>query len=330
MRLTYKDEEGDDIAVTTDDELLEAFRLAKEARPPLLRLLIAPANLSVSIHTQNLLNSVPFPNSTRAFSHIPESSLLFTPREVTVTPPQVEKAKPIVMPESQPLKPNSPQFSFPKQEKSVFSVNKESSLDSPSHTVFVSGKAYVPKTKPGMTKPYTGPTKVQDNAIAAGVNPGQSKPSLVSITNTLAEKISSMVLESSDSTLVSSSLFSDAISDQTQKLSENTRDSNMEIARVISEQTNKVSHKSEALELDDNIRRSLSDACYETGMNSVKLSDQIAAITNQNSNQITEDITPISSNTRNLQDAATQGLEDHLSKQVDDVVRDIMSATKIN
>jgi hypothetical protein len=257
--------------------------------------------------------------------------LLFTPREVKVSPPPVEKEKPLVIPESQPLKPYSSQFTFPKQEKSVFSVNKESSSNTPSHTVYVSGKAYVPKTTPGMTKPYTGPTKVQDNAwTVAGVYPGPSKQSIVSRTNTLAEKISSMVLESSESTLVSSSLFSDAISDQAQKLSEKTGDSNMEVARVIAEQTNQVSHKSEAGELDDKIRRSLSDACYETGMNSVKLSDQIAAMTNLNSNQISEDIQPISRNTRYLQDAATQGLEDHLSKQVDDVVRDIMSATKIN
>jgi len=251
--------------------------------------------------------------------------------KVIVSPPPVEKEKPLVIPESQPLKPYSSQFTFPKQEKSVFSVNKESSSNTPSHTVYVSGKAYVPKTTPGMTKPDTGHTKVQDNAwTVAGVYPGQSKQSIVSRTNTLAEKISSMVLESSESTLVSSSLFSDAISDQAQKLSEKTGDSNMEVARVIAEQTNQVSHKSEAGELDDKIRRSLSDACYETGMNSVKLSDQIAAMTNLNSNQISEDIQPISRNTRYLQDAATQGLEDHLSKQVDDVVRDIMSATKIN
>jgi hypothetical protein len=324
MRLTYKDEEGDDIAVTTDDELLEAFRLAQEAHPPLLRLLIAPANLSVSIHTQNLLNSVPFPNSVRSFTHIPDSSLLYTPREVRPISPQTITTEPIIqsLPEPQIQKP-IPQI-FPKQEKSVFSVNKEPLSNPSSHTVYVSGKPYVPKTQPGTVKPYTGPTKVQDPP-----KPTQekSKLSIVTRTNNLAENISSLVLESSDSTLISSFLFSDAISDQAQKLSVKTRDSNMEVARVISEQTNNLSFQSEAVELDDIIRRSLSDACYETGMNSSMLSDKIAAMTNQNSNQISEDIQPISSNTRHLQDAATQGLEDHLSKQVDDVVRDIMSAT---
>jgi len=194
--------------------------------------------------------------------------------------------------------------------------------------VYVSGRAYVPKPSVQVPqKPYTGPSK---NPSIPSQTQGLPKPTMVSINNKLAESISSLVLESSDSTLVSSTLFSDAISEQSQKLSDQTVDSNMEVARVISHQTNQLCNQSEATELDDAIRRSLSDACLETGTNSAKLSDQIAAMTSLNSNQISEDIQPISSSTRNIQDVAIEGLEDNLSRKVDDIVRDIMSATKIN
>jgi len=208
----------------------------------------------------------------------------------------------------------------------VVTSKKEEENSAQLPVVYVSGRAYVPKPSvQAPQKPYTGPTK--NPSIPSQDQP---KPTMVSINNKLAESISSLVLESSDSTLVSSTLFSDAISEQSQKLSDQTVDSNMEIAKAISFQTNQLCNQSEATELDDAIRRSLSDACNETGINSAKLSDEIAAMTSQNSNQISEDIQPISSSTRNIQDAAIEGLEDHLRRKVDDIVRDIMSATKIN
>jgi hypothetical protein len=325
MRLTYRDEEEDDIAVTTDDELHEAFRLAEEAKPPLLRLLVAPANLSVSVHSQNLLHSV-IQSSPNSVQNSPP---------IISSPSDVKEATPIITSVSSPKnetvvekgveKKSGNDQNLPKKEKNVNYIKKECDNQTNLPKVYVSGRAYVPKPNQGAPKPYTGPTKVPGPTTKP-----YEKPTLVSITNNLAETISSLVLESSDSTLVSSSLFSDAISAQAQKLSDKTGDSNIEVAQAISQQTHYLANKSEATELDDAIRRSLSDACYETGINSVKLSDQIAAMTNQNSNQISEDIEPISSSTRNIQDAATQGLEDLLRKQVDDVVRDIMSATKIN
>jgi hypothetical protein len=332
MRLTYRDEEGDDIAVTTDDELFEAFRLADESKPPLLRLLVAPAGLttSVSVHSQDLLHSVISNNvgvnspGIKGSNDLKEATPIGSNnlKEEKVVEKVVEKGVETGI-EKYPGNCGEEQ-KLPNKEKNVNYIKKE--FDNPTNlpVVYVSGRAYVPKSNQGAPKPYTGPTKVPGST-----NP-QERPTIVSITNQLAESISSLVLESSDSTLVSSSLFSDAISAQAEKLSEKTVDSNIEIAQAISYQTHQLANKSEAAELDDAIRRSLSDACYETGINSSKLSDQIAVMTNEKSNQISEDIFPISSSTRNIQDAAIQGLEDLLRKHSDDVVRDIMSATKIN
>jgi len=298
---------------------LEAFRLAQESNPPLLRLLIAPANLTVSVNSQNLLNSV-LGNSVQVpgkkLSEVNvASSIKETPPVKVASSIKETPTRPVKVPEV--VKP----FVFKTEKK-----EEEKAAQIP--VVYVSGRAYVPKPSvQAPQKPYTGPSK---NPSIPSQTQALPKPTMVSINNKLAESISSLVLESSDSTLVSSTLFSDAISEQSQKLSDQTVDSNMEIARVISHQTNQLCNQSEATELDDAIRRSLSDACHETGANSAKLSDKIAAMTNLNSNQISEDIEPISSSTRNIQDVAVEGLEDNLSRKVDDIVRDIMSATKIN
>jgi len=198
-------------------------------------------------------------------------------------------------------------------------------VETPLPVVYVAGKAYVPKSS-NPVRPYTGPTKIP--ASSSNIpNQLPNYSSLVSRTDTLAESISSLVVESSDSILLSSSLQSDAIAHQAQQLCDKMVDSNIEVAQAISHQASHLSTKTEASELDENMRRTLTDACYETGMNSVKLSDKIAAMTLHNSTQTAEEIQPISSQTRHLQDVATQGLEDHLSQEVDQVVRNIMVAT---
>jgi len=321
MRLTYTDEEGDDIAVTTDDELLEAFRLAQESEPPILRLLIVPSNLSVSLHSQNLLNSV-LTNS------VPSSPTLQSPsRPIEVSPPPKETTK---SPEPTPEKPHipSPAKILPHPEKSVFSSSEKKQPSDTLPVVYISGKAYVPKSQTGTSKPYTGPTKVP---LASANNIKQPekpvKPSLVSLTNQLAESTTFLVLESSDSTFLSSTILSDTISEQSQKLYDKTVDSNIVVAQAISEQTNILCFKSIAGELDDKIRQSLTNASNETSLNSVKLSDQIAAMSIENSNQISEDLKPVSIQTRHLQDVATFGLEEQLSREVDAVVQNILSAT---
>jgi len=327
MRLTYRDEEGDDIAVTTDDELLEAFRLAQESIPPLLRLLVS-SNLTVSVHSQNLLNSI-ITNSVQSSSIKSPPP----PRPVEATPPsppkpeEKPKEKPhIPKPEEKPKeKPHIPDLT-PKTEKSVFSSDKKKEgSDTPIPVVYISGKPYMPKSLPGDSqKPYNGPTKVHPSSHK--IIP--EKGTIVNLTSRLAESTTSLVLESSDSTLFSSTVLSDTITEQSQKLYDKTVDSNILVAQAISEQATYLCKKYVAGELDDKIRQTLTNACYETGQNSVKLSDQIAAMSIENSNQISEDLQPVSSQTRHLQDVATFGLEENLSKEVDAVVQNIMSATK--
>jgi hypothetical protein len=58
LRITYRDEEGDDIAITSDDELLEAIRLAGGNKPPILRVLISNGSIGNNTESRNLLHSV--------------------------------------------------------------------------------------------------------------------------------------------------------------------------------------------------------------------------------------------------------------------------------
>jgi len=244
-------------------------------------------------------------------------------------------------------------FTFPVSSKQVYNTNvqkKEPGKHMP--VIYVSGKPFVPKSKTGLEgsfvstveQPLYGDIHKQTPHVVSTpeqphygdirkqpvvVKQQPQKESLVTVTNNLAESISSLVLESSDSTLQSSAIHSTAIGLQTEKISQQTVDDNFIIATQISSNTNQISARSEAGELDDNIRRSLSDACTETGKNSAFLSDQIAAMTNTSSRQIAEEVDPISKHTRNLQAAATEGLEEHLTQGVDALVRDIFKATSV-
>jgi hypothetical protein len=365
LRITYRDEEGDDIAITSDDELLEAIRLAGESKPPILRVLISNGSSGNSAESRNLLNSVVTSprvvSSTKPVEVVspkPVKGVVFKPVEV-VSPKPVEVVvpKPVEVVQFKPVtgdehgvqikevpnftfpymekqsdleKPSSPRnFTFPSpvSSKQVFNTTPKKEQGGTAKAmpvIYVSGKPFVPKSKlEGSTIGLPGVVEQQPQ------NQTQKKESLVTVTNNLAESISSLVLESSDSILQSSTNYSAAISLQTEKLSQQTVEDNYKIATQICSNTNQISSRSEAGELDDNIRRSLSDACTETGKNSSKLSDEIAAITNNHSIQITADLDPISKHTRNLQAAATEGLEDHLTQGVDALVRDILKATSV-
>jgi len=321
--------------------------LAQDAKPPLLRILIAPANFSVSVNTQNLLNSVLLGSNITTPVNSPglkspgksceggknNTPLGNSPSFFGNDYPQPVQKEGEKLPEKGGKIPEKEQTQvisqpkipeLPKQEKSVF-TNVKKEVETPLPVVYVAGKAYVPKSS-NPVRPYTGPTKIPANSSNIP-NQLPNYSSLVSRTDILAESISSLVVESSDSILLSSSLHADAIAHQAQQLCDKMVDSNIEVAQAISHQASHLSTKTEASELDENMRRTLTDACNETGMNSVKLSDKIAAMTFYNSTQTAEEIQPISSQTRHLQDVATQGLEDHLSQEVDQVVRNIMVAT---
>jgi len=234
---------------------------------------------------------------------------------------------PYISEKNSELEKQSPRtFTFPasSSSKQVFNTTKKEPAKA-LPVIYVSGKPFVPKSKLDGSTIGIVPVVEQQHPQ----NHVQKKESLVTKTNNLAESMAALVLESSDSTLQSSTNYSAAISLQTEKLSQQTGEDNYKISALQFANTNQISSRSVAGELDDKIRRSLNDACAETGKNSSKLSDEIAAITNTHSLQIAADVDPISKYTRNLQAAATEGLEDHLSQGVDALVRDIMKATSV-
>jgi len=374
--VTYRDEEGDDIAITSDDELLEAIRLAGASKPPILRVLISGNGSSGNnAESRNLLHSVvtspkvngnemrvmspPKPevyNTTATVPNVNEIRVMSPPKpEVYNTPTAVPTTSgdPFIMvsPNAKPveiIKPmtvEEPISTFPNMEKNC--GEKQNGKESPRTFTFPatsSKQVYntAPKKEAGASakplpviyvsgKPFIPKSKLEGSTIGTQVIEQQpkKKESLVTVTNNLAESISSLVLESSDSTLQSSTIHSAAISLQTEKLSQQTGEDNHKASAHQLSNTNQISARSEAGELDDIIRRSLSDASNETGKNSSKLSDEIAAITNSYSLQIAADVAPLSLHTRNLQAAATEGLEDHLTQGVDALVRDIMKATSV-
>jgi hypothetical protein len=383
LHVTYRDEEGDDIAITSDDELLEAIRLAGGSKPPILRVLISGSGSSGNnAESRNLLHSVvqsPRVNGNEMRVMTPQKPegytstssgdpyimvspknpfIMISPKEkpvvynttTSITTPvnpfilDSPKEKPVENMTIKPMTVDEPISTFPNMGKNCADKQKESSPRTFTFPTSSSKQVYntIPKKEEGVSakplpviyvsgKPFVPKSKLEGSTIGTQVieQQPQKKESLVTVTNNLAESISSMVLESSDSTLQSSTIHSAAISLQTEKLSQQTGEDNYKIATQICSSTNQISARSEAGELDDNIRRSLSDACNETGKNSSKLSDEIAAITNTYSLQIAADVAPLSLHTRNLQAAATEGLEDHLTQGVDALVRDIMKATSV-
>jgi len=292
LRITYRDEEGDDIAITSDDELSEAIRLAGSSKPPILRVLISNGSYGNSVESRDLLNSVvtsprvnvneqvrvmssPVTRPVVVFD-VPKSVVVESPVNAGVIKPvteqcfqmkevpniekkcELEKESGKDVKESGSTSPRTFVFPNPASSKQVFnnttSKNEQGGSNSskPMPVIYVSGKPFVPKSKLDGSIIGVPVVEQQQQQIP------QKKESLVTVTNNLAESISSLVLESSDSTLLSSANYSHAISLQTEKLSQQTVEDNYKIATQIYTSTNQISSRSVAGELDDNIRRSLS------------------------------------------------------------------------
>jgi len=325
--------------------------LAGGSKPPILRVLISSGSSGNTVESRNLLNSVvtspkTIVNDVRVISS-PKPEITIKEKPVEVKPvmiikpvtdeqcrqikevPNIEKNSELEKQSGKESSTRTFTFPTPASSKQVFNTTPKKEQEGstkPLPVIYVSGKPFVPKSKlDGSTIGVPGVEPQQQTPQ----NQPPKKESLVTVTNNLAESISSLVLESSDSTLQSSTNYSAAVSLLTEKLSQQTGEDNFLIATQIYTSTNQISSRSEAGELDETIRRSLSDACTETGKNSSKLSDETAALTNGCSIQIAADVDPISKYTRNLQAAATEGLEDHLTRGVDALVRDILKATSV-
>jgi len=307
-RITYKDEEGDDLSITTDEELKEGLRIASEMNPPILRVTLKMTNpLSTSQNMASSTSSLSLSSSSIPVVYV--SGRAFVPTTV-VKPKQYGPKK--CSPEDtwslklQPIPDYlDTQIDIPiSQTTSDVYIEKDNKPESSSSTV----------------------TRVPSSPLVVVINPDSKKLSLAELTASIAESISLMVLESSDSVLKNSAAVSDAVIRDTRAIANTMVDSNLEISSLISRQTQAISSKSIAAEHGDTIQE-LANVSQETREASSSISASTSASVYQNSTAILDSVSPISQHTIGLQKAATIGLQENLNKGIDDVIRSIMEAT---
>jgi len=303
-RITYKDEEGDDLSITTDEELKEGLRIASEMNPPILRVTLKMTNpLSSSHNMASSISSLSLSSSSIPVVYV--SGRAFVPTTV-VKPKQY-----------------GPKKCSPEDTWSLILQPTPDSLDTQIDIPIsqTTSDVYIEKESSSSTV-----TRVPSSPLVVVINPDSKKLSLAELTASIAESISNMVLESSDSVLKNSAAFSDAVIRDTRAIANTMVDSNLEISSLISRQTQDISTKSIAAEHGDTIQK-LANVSQETREASSSISASTSASVNQNSTAILDSVSPISQHTIGLQKAATVGLQENLNKGIDDVVRSIMEAT---
>jgi len=313
-RITYKDEEGDDLSITTDEELQEGLRLANQMKPAILRVTLKlpnPLLLSTS-ETEKV--------STNLSSSIPivyVSGRAFVPS--TVVKPKQYGPKKCSSEEVWPLKPQPVSTSLLDTKKDILTPQTSSSplVFYPFEYVETDPESY-PITSSAIIK--------STSPLVVVINPDSKKQTLAELTASIAESISKLVLESSDSVLRNSAAVSASVTRDTQAIANTTADSNLEVSALISRQTQTISSNSVAPEHDDTILY-LANISRDTSQVSSSASSSTSASVNQNSTAILDSVFPISQHTIGIQKAATVGLQDDLNKGIDDVVRSIMMAT---
>jgi len=167
---------------------------------------------------------------------------------------------------------------------------------------------------------------IKPSPLVVVVNPDSKMQTLAELTASIAESISNMVLESSNSVLLNSSAVSDAIMRDTQAIANSIGDDNSEVSATISRKTRAISSNSVAKEQESTIRN-LAFISQQTQEASSSASASTISSMNQISSETLDSVSPLSKFTRDLQHAATVGLDEGLNKEVDEVVRSIMMAT---
>jgi len=167
---------------------------------------------------------------------------------------------------------------------------------------------------------------IKPSPLVVVVNPDSKMQTLAELTASIAESISNMVLESSNSVLLNSSAVSDAIMRDTQAIANAIGDDNSEVSATISRRTRVISSNSVAKEQESTIRN-LASISQQTQEASSSASASTISSMNQISSDTLDSVSPLSKYTRDLQHAATVGLDEGLNKEVDEVVRSIMMAT---
>jgi len=299
-RITYKDEEGDDVTITTDEELAEAFR-----QTSLMTLKVLRLNLIISTSTPKSLSSshdVPmfnFGRGTEDRVSIPVvyvSGRAFVP---TSTP---------VMPDYGPKK-SAPEHLLSKMNSGTSTVQKELG----------------PVLSPPITDPSLTPSPISPTPLVVVINPSE-KQSLSAFTASLAESISKMVLDSSNSILRTSVAASDSILHDTELIANTTGTESLEISSAISRQTQELSKQSIVVD-DTATLKKLNDISEETSKLSSDMVASTTASVQKKATAILDSLDPISQQTRSIQYEATEGMGAKLDRDSEALVRMIMSVT---
>jgi len=211
-------------------------------------------------------------------------------------------------------------------------ISLDDSVQCKPQPILSSNYPYQPKTTSFISYiesesfPSVLPSSVKPSPLVVVVNTDSKTQTLAELTASIAESISNMVLESSNSVLINSAAVSDAIMRDTQAIANSIGLSNSEVSADISSRTRVISANSVATGQESAIRN-LATISRQTQEASSSASASTMCSVNQISSETLDSVSPISKQTRDLQHAATVGLEEGLNKEVDDVVRSIMMAT---
>jgi len=307
FKIQYKDEDGDLVWLTTDMEVLEAVRYALACNPPILRLYISDQGVTQSVIGKSVVEEVASDikklrvddNATHPVTH-PKPQKKDIEEDWELTPSLV--------------KPNP----------------QEPPIHAQPTVVYVAGKAYYPSANPqprvygpakvGSDESHQGPQVVtfrkEEDALQLSdvlrhptvVSPvvvvvpppaASQHRSLSALTTTIAESISNMVLESSAITHKNSCAVSDAV----------LRDT-LIASQMTSEEVN-----------SNDMHRAFSETRLVTNRETEFASSSVLL----NAEATNVSVSPVSAQTRSLQDDATKGLNELVARGADAILNEILN-----
>jgi len=314
-RITYKDEEGDDLLVTTDEELQEGLRIACLMKPPIFRV-----SLSLSL-SNSIIASVPMDESDRL--EVAKDCKIYS--ESSPAAPSV----PVVYVSGRayvPLTVDKPknygvtkvgsedfQWSWPRQSKCE---------DGSSARPIPDGSTSDPSVSTAVSSVSAPTPSVSTASIPVVNNTAPLKPASL---NSIAETMCNLVLDSANSVGRNSASVSDAIVLHTLSTANATGDSSLSTSSLVSLSTQRISSGAIASELTDTIRN-LADISAHASRLSSDACAWATATVKLNAAETEKSISPVSQSTRNIQTAATFGMEEERNKLSEDVVRSIFNA----
>jgi len=303
-KIQYKDEDGDLVWLTTDMEVLEAVRYALACNPPILRLYISDQGVTQSLIGKSVVEELATGIQKLKVDENPHTAALPKKKDIDE---DWEWTPSLVKPNASPQEPL---------------------IHAQPTVVYVAGKAYYPASNP-QPRIY-GPTKVgpdeshqlpqvvtfkkKEDALQLSdatftvVSPvvvvvpppaASQHRSLSALTVSIAESISTMVLESSAITHKNSCAVSDAV----------LRDT-LIASQMTSEEVN-----------SNDVHRASTETRIVTNRETAFASSSVLL----NAEAANVSVSPISAQTRSLQDDATKGLNELVSRGADAILYEILN-----